>query len=118
MHPSPMINSSNEETPDLFASSLSTNEDRRAKPQTGKKRNCTELLAPKSNVQKTGTWINEEHRRYLEGVKKYGNKWKLISEYVGTRSSIQVRSHNQKMATNQYTKKCQKILQQIGRAHV
>lgn len=44
-----------------------------------------------------GSWTDDEHRLFLEGLEKFGrSKWREISEYVGTRSRIQVASHSQK----------------------
>jgi SHAQKYF class myb-like DNA-binding protein len=44
----------------------------------------------------TGRWLPEEHRRFIEALMKYGNEWKSVQRYVGTRSSTQARSHAQK----------------------
>lgn len=52
-----------------------------------------------TNLQKgnnNGRWSIEEHKLFLEGVFKHGNKWKAISQLIKTRSSIQTRSHAQK----------------------
>lgn len=46
-----------------------------------------------SNV---GRWTNSEHEEFLEGLKKFGKRWKLISEHIETRSVVQIRSHAQK----------------------
>jgi len=43
-----------------------------------------------------GRWQPEEHKRFIEAIFKYGNEWKLVQKYVGTRSSTQARSHAQK----------------------
>jgi SHAQKYF class myb-like DNA-binding protein len=43
-----------------------------------------------------GKWKNDEHQRFIEGVKKYGNDWSLVQKYVRTRTIIQIRSHAQK----------------------
>ena len=43
-----------------------------------------------------GKWKNDEHQRFIEGVKKYGNDWSLVQKYVRTRTIIQIRSHEQK----------------------
>lgn len=40
-----------------------------------------------------GKWKNDEHPRFIEGVKKYGNDWSLVQKYVRTRTIIQIRSH-------------------------
>jgi len=38
----------------------------------------------------------EEHQRFIEALLKYGNDWKNVQRYVGSRSSTQARSHAQK----------------------
>mmetsp|Transcript_10530 Transcript_10530/g.15770 ORF Transcript_10530/g.15770 Transcript_10530/m.15770 type:complete len:136 (+) Transcript_10530:412-819(+) len=44
----------------------------------------------------TGRWTNEEHEKFLEALSLYGKDWKRIQKVVGSRSSIQVKSHAQK----------------------
>mmetsp|Transcript_47265 Transcript_47265/g.94745 ORF Transcript_47265/g.94745 Transcript_47265/m.94745 type:complete len:419 (+) Transcript_47265:70-1326(+) len=45
----------------------------------------------------TRYWLPDEHQRFLVGLQKYGHKdMKSIAEYVGTRSTVQVRTHAQK----------------------
>lgn len=43
-----------------------------------------------------GRWTKEEHETFLEGLKKLGKNWREISEVIGTRSPVQVRTHAQK----------------------
>ena len=43
-----------------------------------------------------GRWTNEEHNRFLDGMKIYDRNWKKLESYVGTRTSSQIRSHAQK----------------------
>jgi len=43
-----------------------------------------------------GRWTNEEHGRFLRGLELYGKKWTKVAEVVGSRSTVQVRSHAQK----------------------
>jgi len=45
---------------------------------------------------KNGRWTQEEHKRFIESILKYGNEWKKVEQYIGTRSSTQARSHAQK----------------------
>jgi SHAQKYF class myb-like DNA-binding protein len=44
----------------------------------------------------TGRWTQEEHRRFVEAIMRYGNEWKNVQQFVKTRSSTQARSHAQK----------------------
>ena len=51
--------------------------------------------ASESNYN-TGRWSHEEHKKFIEAIIKYGNEWKKIKEFIGSRSSTQARSHAQK----------------------
>ena len=57
--------------------------------EKGTKRKLREKLS-------NGKWTSEEHRRFLEAMKAYGNSWDLVKEYIGTRTAAQIRSHAQK----------------------
>lgn len=50
--------------------------------------------APKTTQR--GRWTQEEHEKFLEGLEALGKDWKRISELMGNRTVIQVRSHAQK----------------------
>ena len=43
-----------------------------------------------------GRWTEDEHQKFLEGLKLYGKNWKLVGLRVGTRNATQARSHAQK----------------------
>ena len=43
-----------------------------------------------------GRWKEDEHKRFIEAIIKFGNDWKQVQKYVRTRSSTQARSHAQK----------------------
>jgi len=56
-----------------------------------------ELLALASAPSSGRYWSEEEHTRFVEGIRRYGaHDHKAIAAFVGTRSSVQVRSHGQK----------------------
>ena len=50
----------------------------------------------KNSKYSSGRWNLEEHKKFLEAIIKYGNDWKEVQKYIGTRSSSQARSHAQK----------------------
>ena len=63
--------------------------------------NEEEKLAPsldrnKKRKARNGEWLPEEHQAFLNSIHKHGNQWDKICEDIGTRNSVQVRSHSQK----------------------
>mmetsp|Transcript_13526 Transcript_13526/g.17908 ORF Transcript_13526/g.17908 Transcript_13526/m.17908 type:complete len:293 (-) Transcript_13526:1183-2061(-) len=46
--------------------------------------------------ENTGRWLQEEHERFLQGLKVFGKKWTRVAQVVQTRTTVQVRSHAQK----------------------
>ena len=50
----------------------------------------------KKNNYNIGRWTEDEHRRFIEAILKYGNEWKSVQKHIKTRSSTQSRSHSQK----------------------
>ena len=44
----------------------------------------------------SGRWTLKEHLQFLEGLDKYGIKWKKINQLIKTRTAAQIRSHAQK----------------------
>jgi len=50
-------------------------------------------------VYMTGTWTSEEHIRFVQAVRTFGKNWKMITEFIGTRSRAQVGSHAQDFRT-------------------
>lgn len=49
-----------------------------------------------NGMQYQGRWTEEEHQKFLEGLKMFGKDWRSIEEYIGSRTCAQIRSHAQK----------------------
>lgn len=56
--------------------------------------NSPNILTSKMNY---GRWSREEHRNYLKYYQLYPNHWKKIATFIPTRTTIQVRTHHQKI---------------------
>ena len=52
-----------------------------------------------------GRWTDSEHRKFLEAIAVYGNKWDKVKEHVLSRSTRQIRSHAQKFIMSLSKKK-------------
>lgn len=78
---------------------VSSEED--AKKSTPQKKRKTTIRKKKKHTTKgqfnTGWWSDDEHLRFLKGLKECGHNWSLIStKYVKTRGRRQCASHAQK----------------------
>jgi len=68
------------------------------KPKTGDK--LTKLgkkVKPSKNGDfRNGRWTQAEHLLFIQSIIQFGNEWRKVEKYIGTRSSTQARSHAQK----------------------
>jgi len=53
------------------------------------------MSGPKKRA-KDGRWSEEEHALFLRGVSLHGRSWSKVAQVVGSRTTVQVRSHAQK----------------------
>ena len=60
-------------------------------------------------ITNEGRWSKEEHNKFLEGIVLYGINWKKVKTMIGSRTSIQVRSHAQKFYYKMKTCKDEKL---------
>lgn len=56
---------------------------------------------------KVGRWTLQEHSKFLLALELFGKDWRKMSQYIGTRSNVQCRTHAQK-----HFKRVQSIKQQ------
>lgn len=61
-----------------------------------KRRNTARQSSGHLDKCKGGKWTEDEHKRFLDALEMFGNIWKNVEAYVGTRSTAQIRSHAQK----------------------
>lgn len=90
------INSLNESASDLESVS-ETRKRKRNQDSSDELHRKKKRRKGRSQSHNKGSWTEEEHQLFLEGLEKYGrSKWREISQHVGTRTRIQVASHSQK----------------------
>ena len=61
-----------------------------------KKKKKIKIISSSEDDVNEGRWDPNEHMKFIEAINNYGNEWKEVQKYVGTRSCNQVRSHAQK----------------------
>jgi len=61
----------------------------------GKRRRGMKRTVSRQN-SRGGRWTPEEHELFLKGKAIHGRSWTKVAEVVGTRTTVQVRSHAQK----------------------
>lgn len=69
-------------------------------------KHCTQMSALSRSSTRDGRWTQEEHDLFLRGMAIYGRRWTKVAEVVGTRTTVQVRSHAQKYEMKVEKDKC------------
>ena len=54
------------------------------------------VTTPSEDIEGEGRWTHDEHTRLLRGLELFGKNWTKVTDVVGSRTNIQVRSHAQK----------------------
>ncbi len=67
---------------------------------------------------RTSRWNQDEHQRFLEAIRLYGNQWSQVQQHVGTRSCMQIRSHAQKYFKTAKTRAIRKIKKEGKATHM
>lgn len=55
-----------------------------------------EADTPKDPNSVTGRWNKDEHEKFIDAIRKFGKDWKMVEQYIETRTGAQIRSHAQK----------------------
>ena len=53
------------------------------------------VTTPSEDIEGEGSWTHDEHTRFLRGLELFGKNWTKVTDVVGSRTNIQVRSHAQ-----------------------
>ncbi len=62
-----------------------------------RRKSCRQMMrALRSDSDGFGKWAADEHQRFVEAMDRFGNSWKDVMQYIGTRTPAQIRSHAQK----------------------
>jgi len=48
------------------------------------------------DASKVGRWTLQEHSKFLIALEMFGKDWRKMSQFIGTRSNVQCRTHAQK----------------------
>ena len=82
--------------PDILLSSVTKSSSKPVSPASIKPNKGKRHLPDPFSEIGNGKWSDDEHKRFLQALELYGNCWKKVEEYVGTRTCAQIRSHCQK----------------------
>ncbi|KAF6142966.1 hypothetical protein GIB67_003922 [Kingdonia uniflora] len=60
-------------------------------------------------------WIDDEHNRFLQALKLYGRAWQRIEEHIGTKTTVQIRSHAHKFFSKVNTQRiCARLIWSVA----
>jgi len=65
-------------------------------PITDQPKSLEVNLIDSTKSKKSRYWSDEEHKKFLDGIYKFGLDLRKIAIHVGTRTAVQVRTHLQK----------------------
>ncbi|EQC39921.1 hypothetical protein SDRG_02577 [Saprolegnia diclina VS20] len=71
-------------------------------------------IAPSNKDAKRAKWTSEEHDLFVDGLKRYGRKWKKVQEHVKTKSKEQVRNHANAYFASKPTSETGDVLEVAG----
>lgn len=83
------MNRNEEESLDNSQDNIELEENSTIKESTKRKKKLDDRFT-------NGRWQHLEHRKFIEAILLHGNDWSKVEEHIGTRNSIQARSHAQK----------------------